>query len=53
MLLEIEASEKRGNPVKLTVYGKDVLDVTKFRHPGPKELIEDNIGKDMQHEFDD
>ena len=43
----------KGNPLKLIIYDLVVLDVTKFRHPGPAELIADNLGKDIQSDFDD
>ena len=46
-----EACEKDGK--KYLVYGNKVLDVSKFDHPGPAELITDNIGKDSTKLFDD
>ena len=46
-----EACEKEGK--KYLVYGNKVLDVSKFDHPGPAELITDNIGKDSTKLFDD
>ena len=35
------------------VYGNDVLDVEKFEHPGPQELIVENIGTDCTELFDE
>ena len=32
---------------------KNVLDLTEFRHPGPQELITENIGKDITTLFED
>ena len=46
-----EACEKEGK--KYLVYGNKVLDVAKFDHPGPANLITDNIGKDATKLFDD
>ena len=37
----------KGNPIKLIIYDLCVLNVTTFRHPGPAELIADNLGKDI------
>ena len=41
------------NGKKYVVYRNLVLDVTKFEHPGPQELISDNIGTDITKLFDD
>ena len=38
---------------QLMVYNNIVLDVSKFEHPGPQDLIVDNIGKDITKLFDD
>jgi cytochrome b involved in lipid metabolism len=35
------------------VYNHQVLDITDFDHPGPKENITDNIGKDISELFED
>jgi len=35
------------------VYNHEVLDVTEFDHPGPKENITDNLGKDITELFED
>lgn len=35
------------------VYKDKVLDVEKFRHPGPQQLITDNIGKDITQLFEE
>ena len=38
---------------KYVVYENDVLDVQKFEHPGPQELITENIGSDITELFND
>jgi cytochrome b involved in lipid metabolism len=37
----------------LVVYNDQVLDLTDFQHPGPKEYITDNVGKDITKLFED
>ena len=37
---------------KLVIYNKKVLDTKSFKHPGPQELIEEYIGKDMFKAFE-
>lgn len=35
------------------IYQNQVLDVEDFQHPGPQDLIESNLGKDITELFDD
>ena len=49
---EMKDQEAKGKSVKLILYDRYVLDVTKFKHPGPAEYITDNIGEDIQDLFD-
>ena len=37
----------------LVVYNDQVLDLTDFQHPGPKEYITDNVGNDITQLFED
>ena len=41
------------NNLKLVVYTNLVLDVGDFKHPGPQELIENNIGTDVTSLFEE
>ena len=49
---DVKSTCERENK-KYVVYGNDVLDVQKFEHPGPQELITENIGNDITEIFND
>ena len=41
------------NNLKLVVYTNLVLDVGEFKHPGPQDLIDKNIGTDITSFFEE
>lgn len=51
-LAEVAEAGKKQNKIYV-VYLQQVLDVTDFDHPGPKENITDNVGKDITELFED
>ena len=46
----VEYGEKSN--IKLVIYENLVLDVTDFKHPGPQNLIDENIGTDITDLFE-
>jgi len=45
--------EAKGEKITWLLYDRFVMDLTKFKHPGPQEYISDNIGQDIQELFDE
>lgn len=46
---EIHKLNKAGH--KLAFYGDSIINLKDFKHPGPQDLIDSNIGKDLKDSF--
>lgn len=41
------------NKLDIVIYKNQVLDITDFKHPGPQNLLTDNLGKDITALFEE